>query len=498
MISEKKESSYGHILKYTSLFGGIQGLNMLIGLVRNKLVAIILGPQGMGLISLFNTSVKLISDSTNLGLSMSAVKNLSEAYESGDEERLKHMMVVIRMWSLLTALVGVFFAFALSPLLNNWTFNWGDHTLHFVLLSPIVGMMAITGGEMAILKATRHLRRLAVISVFNVLLALFTSVPIYYLMGERGIVPSLVVIALSQMLLTIYQSFRLYPYRIQFSRQGLSDGMDMVRLGIAFVLAGVMGSGADFIIRSFLNNVASLDEVGLYNAGYMMTMVYAGMVFSAMETDYFPRLSAVNNDSDLCRLTVNRQIEVSLLLIAPMLVAFIVAIPILLPLLYSRQFLPAIGMVQVMSLALYFRALKLPLSYIPLAKGDSWSYLFLEMLYDILIVVMVIVLFRSYGLLGAGIAITATGILEYGLLLIYTRVKYAYCPSREVLICSLIQIPIGFAAYLTVITLHGWMCWLVGGVLFAISLYFSIRILQQKTSMWKKLTSRFPFLRRKE
>lgn len=498
MVREKKEYSYGHILKYTSLFGGIQGLNVLIGLVRNKLVAVILGPQGMGLISLFNTSVKLVSDSTNLGLSMSAVKNLSEAFESGDDERLSHSMQVIRLWSLLTALVGVFFAFVLSPLLDTWTFNWGDHTLHFVLLSPIVGMMAITGGEMAILKATRHLRSLAVVSAFNVLLALFTSVPIYYLMGERGIVPSLLVIALSQMLLTVYQSFRLFPYRIQFSRQGIADGMDMVRLGIAFVIAGIMGSGADFIIRSYLNNVASLDEVGLYNAGYMMTMIYAGMVFSAMETDYFPRLSAVNNDVALCRLTVNRQIEVSLLLIAPMLVAFIIAIPILLPLLYSQQFTPAVSMVQVMTLALYFRALKLPLSYIPLAKGDSWSYLFLEMLYDVLIVVSVIVFFRTYGLMGAGIAITVTGILEYGLLLVYTRARYGYRPSREVVTYSLIQIPLGFAAYLTVVTLHGLSCWLVGALLVAVSLYFSIRILQQKTSLWKRLTQRIPFLKPKE
>ena len=51
-----KESSYRHILKYTSLFGGVQGLNILIGLVRNKVIAILLGPLGVGLISIYNTS----------------------------------------------------------------------------------------------------------------------------------------------------------------------------------------------------------------------------------------------------------------------------------------------------------------------------------------------------------------------------------------------------------------------------------------------------------
>ena len=62
----KKTDSYGHILRYTGLFGGVQGINILVGVVRNKLVAMILGPEGMGLISLFNSTLKLMSDSTNL------------------------------------------------------------------------------------------------------------------------------------------------------------------------------------------------------------------------------------------------------------------------------------------------------------------------------------------------------------------------------------------------------------------------------------------------
>lgn len=39
-----------------------------------------------------------------------------------------------------------------SPFFDKWTFTWGNHTLHFVLLSPVVGLMAITSGETAVLK----------------------------------------------------------------------------------------------------------------------------------------------------------------------------------------------------------------------------------------------------------------------------------------------------------------------------------------------------------
>ena len=43
---EDTNGSYRHILKYTGIFGGVQGLNVLIGLVRTKLVAILLGHFG--------------------------------------------------------------------------------------------------------------------------------------------------------------------------------------------------------------------------------------------------------------------------------------------------------------------------------------------------------------------------------------------------------------------------------------------------------------------
>ena len=146
MKKTDKTIGYSHVLKYTGLFGGVQGINILVGIVRNKLVALILGPAGMGLISLFNSTINLLSNATNLGISMSAVKNISEAYDNGDEATMRRIVRMVRSWSLLTALFGVLLCIVLSSLLSKWTFGWGNHTLHFILLSPVVGIMAATGG----------------------------------------------------------------------------------------------------------------------------------------------------------------------------------------------------------------------------------------------------------------------------------------------------------------------------------------------------------------
>ena len=60
MEKKEKSSSYSHILKYMGVFGGVQGLGILIGLVRNKHIALILGPDGVGHISLFKSKIKLV------------------------------------------------------------------------------------------------------------------------------------------------------------------------------------------------------------------------------------------------------------------------------------------------------------------------------------------------------------------------------------------------------------------------------------------------------
>ena len=82
-------------------------------------------------------------------------------------------------------------------------------SLHLLMGRPhpsfrtTLALCALTacGGELAILKGVRKLGALAAISVYNVLAALVLTVPLYYLFGDTAIVPSLVLMALVQLLL---------------------------------------------------------------------------------------------------------------------------------------------------------------------------------------------------------------------------------------------------------------------------------------------------------
>ena len=477
---DKKETSnsYSHILKYTSIFGGVQGLVILIGMVRNKLIALLLGPQGMGLMALFNSTVRLISDTTGLGLGMSAVRELSRLYDEEHHEELKSRIELIRSWSLITACLGFVLCVVLSPLINHYTFSWGNHTLHFMLLAPIIALTALSAGELSILKSTRKLRRLAEISIYGVLCALATSVPLYYIFGESAIVPSLIIIALSQFIITITYSFHYYPYRVHFDSDTFSEAKPMLRLGISFLGAGIMGSGSDFIVRSFLNYEGSLDDVGLYNAGYMITMTYAGVIFSAMETDYFPRLSSVNNNVEERNLLVNRQLEVSLLLISPLLILLMSILPIALPLLYSDAFLAVLPMVKVAIFAMFMRSLELPVAYITLSRGDSKAFFLLETTYYLLFIMMFWLGYKYAYLFGVGLGLVVTGLLFNIILYAFAYQKYSFCISKRMLLYLAIQLSLAGLVYFVSSNSNTLLSWSIQGATIVTSSCFSFYILR--------------------
>jgi O-antigen/teichoic acid export membrane protein len=479
------------VIKYTGLFGGVQGLGLLASIVRNKLVAEILGPAGLGLISLYNTAATLVSNSTNFGISFSAVRHISELYEQGDADALQRFIQVVRAWSIGVALLGMLVCGLFSPLLSASYFDDMSHWYSFVWLSPVVGLLALTGGELAILKGTRCLRRVALQSLINSLGALLISVPLYYFWGEKAIIASLVLVGLCTFVTTFYFSTRSYPISFRCGiKYSFVEGKKMISLGVAFILAGILGSGVEFLIRAYMVQTGSEADVGMYSAGYLLTVTYASIIFTAMETDFFPRLSAVNNDIQQSNQLINRQIEASVLLVSPMLVALWVAFPILLSLFYNEEFMPVIGMAQCAIFGLYMRSVALPISYLSLAKGRSRVYLFTEAVYDVAAVSLIVCGYSMDGLRGAGAALSLAA--AFDLLLVWTTAHklYGFSLHGKALKILSLQLLFGFLTYGVTVYTEGVTYWLLGCLCFLASGMVSVRILLKETTLLQSLVQK--------
>lgn len=490
METLKKDDSYSHILKYTGVFGGVQGLNILISVVRNKFTALFIGAGGLGLLSLFNSTINMIVAACNFGIPTSGVQELSDKY-SASSQKISDSVMLIRSWSLITALLGAVVCVVIGPLLDLWSFAWGNHTLHFILLSPAVAFTIVTGGELAILKATRQLRALAVSSFFTVVSSLLISVPIYYVWSYRGIVPVLVGLVLVQMMLTLHYSNRYYPYCVKMSAKFLRRGVHVIRLGMAFVIAGLLNTGAEFFVRTFINNRGDLEHVGYFNAGWTLAIVYAGLIFTAMESDYFPRLSAIKDNSRDMSQCVSKQMEMNVLMVGPILTIMLFCLPVLIPLLYDSSFLVMLPLTQFAMLSMLFKAMYLPIEYIPLAKGRSWLFLCQEAFAVFLLVALEMWGYASMGLVGIGAGISLAYLLETVAVLVFSRIYFSYRASRNVWLFAGIQVFfVGVSLFAVTSGLSTWMYCILAVVLSLLNVGFTLYLLKTKTEVFDMLAAK--------
>ncbi|MGL4293388.1 MAG: oligosaccharide flippase family protein [Bacteroidales bacterium] len=444
---EEQKSQFKDLLKYTGLFGGMQGLNLLTSLVRNKFTALFLGPSGIGLISLFMSVVTILNNATNLGVGMSGVRDLSAIAGEEDTPRINAFIRVIRGWSLLTAGIGAALCFFAAPLLSSLTFDTDRYIPDFRLLSVVIFLTTLTAGELAVLKGLRMLRQVALSTVAATFLSLFPVIPIYYFFREAAIVPAMVLIASFSFITTLYYSNKALPFRIHtLSLKNLRAGIPMVRLGSSLVIAGLFGALVEYGIRTFILAGGTSDAVGLYNTGLVICTSYMGMIFIAIDNDFFSRLSGINRDTDRSNRLVNQQIELSMLLISPVIGGLLILLPVVVRLLYSADFLQALPMIRWAWLYMFFRGFNLPMAYIILSRGASRIYLSVELMNHLFTLVFCIGGYWYGGFMGLGAGMSLASVCEAGLLYLIVNRKYGFRFSgslirQTLLFLSMLLIP---------------------------------------------------------
>lgn len=474
------QSSYRQIFKATSLFGGVQVINILIGIVRVKFIAVLLGATGVGIMGLLNAPLQLIISIAGLGIAFSAVRDISEAQGTGDKLRIAKTIHTVKRWTWFTGLLAAVITLSLSPLLSQWSFGNSDYTWAFIWLSVTLFLQAISDGQKAILQGMRRLQDLAKAGVIGSAMGLITSIPLYYFYGLKGIIPSFIVTAITVLFLTWYFSRKIKTEKVKLTpHETWIKGRGMAKLGISMTLAGFLGTLSTYILNAYISNTGGIEQVGLYNAGWGVVGQYTGIVFTAMATDYFPRLSAIQVDNLKVRKLVSQQAETALLIMAPLLALLIVTMPLAIRVLYTSAFLPIVMFANLTVLGMQFKAVSWSMGYVFLAKGDGRLFLILEIVAGAIILGLNLLFYHLYGLNGLGISFILSFL--FGSLLSYTVLskKYQFRFSNKFYGRFLMTYSLVVLSFITVFIPNTIISIAAGIAVFMITIIYSYRKMNQ-------------------
>lgn len=435
-----KENSYRSIFKGLSAFAGVQAFQIIINLVRGKLVAIFLGPDGMGMASIFNSVFNTFSQASSLGAGMAVVREAAERRE--DTERVSELTNVVTGLFRWTALLGAVICALFCVQLSRFSFGTPDLAWQFVLLGVALFINGRWGCLLWLLQGLHKVERVAKASLVGALTGLFIGVPLYWLFGNSGIVPAMVALQLA-----LYLFYR-FGLRREVGRWkgiwNLRPYWPLVRkllaLGLVLLSGPIIGALCEYGVNLFLRFMGDLDAVGLYQGANSLTNQYSGVVFAAMAMDYFPRLTASIGNRPETNNIVSRQMEIISLAIAPVACAAVIFAPLIIRLLLTSSFESIMPLLRLMSLGVAIKALHFPLGYVAFARDDRRLFFWMECIgSNLLYAAGVVCGYLLGGLEGLGWAFVAENLLT---LIVYVIVnasrfhlKVAFRAWREGFVC---------------------------------------------------------------
>jgi PST family polysaccharide transporter len=411
------ENSYSQILKSSALIGGSQVANIGIGIVRTKVMAMLLGPAGFGLFGLYGSIANLTQSIAGMGINSSGVRQIAEAVGSGDQRRTAHTTAVLRRTSVVLGLLGAALLLGFSRRVSSLTFGTTEHASAVSLLSVAVFFSLVAGGQGALIQGMRRIADLAKMNVLGAFFGLCTSIPLIYFFREKGVVPSLAAVAAMAILTSWWYSRKI---NVQATPVSLSEvrqeAAALLKLGSAFMASSLMTMGVAYFVRVTVLHKVGFEAAGLYQSAWTLGGLYVGFILQAMGADFYPRLTGIVDNHEECNRLVNEQTLIGLLLAGPGVLATLTFAPLVIALFYSAKFGSAVQVLRWICLGVTLQVVTWPMGFIIVAKGRSVIYFIAELAWTVVAVALSWICVSHFGLNGAGIAFFGSYVFHWVLI----------------------------------------------------------------------------------
>lgn len=416
------------VMKVISLFTGVEGVGMICSVLRMKFVAIWLEAVGVGLFSIFNSTLETATYLTSLGIRQSAVRDISLASRQG-EGILRRVIARVRTWSVVAGILGCAVLSAGAWPLAQIIFEDGGMWWTFMILAGAMLFNALYAGESAIFQGTEAFRRLAKVGVWSAVTGLILSIPMYRFLGYASVPLSITVYALSGLIFAlIFRESRFSREKV--SRAVLKEDRTFIKFGAWLSVTAFINSLCQLAFTSWLNLTASTVEVGLYSAGITILIRYTSLVFNSVGLEFYPRISANTTRPKRMEIFLNHEISLLLLLFTPLVLLFLIFRGLVIEILYTREFLAVIPFVTIGIVVVILRAVSNTTAYVIMAKGDGKIYLLTESLDAAMGFGLNVWFYNHFGLMGMGPALVIWHFLYMIAVTLICRFRYGMRLNR--------------------------------------------------------------------
>ncbi len=405
-------TSHRQIFRTSAVIGGASVINTVISIVKVKILAILLGPAGIGLMGLFQNIMSMAATLAGCGMASSGVRQIAASSEAADT--LSIVRRALWLGSLILGIAGMGMLWLLRDPITVWVFGDNAHTSEVAWLGVGLFLTLVAGSQTALLQGLRRVKDLAKVSILGALLGALVGTLAIYLLGTGGVLWFVLLAPAANVLVAGFYAIRLPRPQTTYDLLAIrQQWLAILKLGIPLMSAGLLTLITQLAVRSVVLREFGLEASGYFQAAWAVSFTYVGFVLNSMAMDYFPRLTSAINDRERARDLVNEQTEMALLLAGPVLMAMITFAPLVIHLLYAQSFSPAAAILKWQVLGDILKVASVPMVFIFLAMGRGGVAIGVQLVWCAAYLGPVVLGIQEFGLVMTGVGFWIAYLIYY-------------------------------------------------------------------------------------
>lgn len=375
----------GELLRAILKTGGASALSLGLGMVAMKVVALVLGPSGVGFFSILRQTQQIGLTLALLNGQMPVVHGIASR-ENG--ERHQYLATVLCIIAAIGTIVGLSFIL-FGPVLAAWVLNQNEPAT--VLAIRCLSIPVILGAAhtflTSVLNGHRAIGQAALVQVLNFGTLAILAYPAAWLARQGyplAFSGLLTAASLTATALSFWFAFRSGwlswisgGLRRQFSRMAAGQ---FLNLAGTMLVTGFLGALIPLAVRAVVTRTFGLESAGILDVAWTLSMAYVTVILASFSSYYLPTLSKTGDRAARVEL-MGRVLRLALLLMVPLVTSVIALKPLVVKLLYSSEFLPSLHLMRWMLIGDYFKVASWVFSFTMIAYPDMRTFLWTEVIW---------------------------------------------------------------------------------------------------------------------
>ena len=383
----------------TSVLTGISTIITVIsGFVINKVIALYIGPSGLAVVGQLQNFMTIVTTFSNGAITSGIVKYTAEYQTIEKKQKIFSTSIII---SLSCSFIISLLLFGFSGYLSELILKDIRYNSVFIVLGITIFLFALNTILMSILNGQKEIKKYILVNISSSIFSLFFTSFLIMQLNLMGALYAMVVNQSVIFFVTLGFVLKSSWFKLEYFKKGV-DKESLIKLSkysLMAITSALTVPMSHLIIRNYIGDNLSWDDAGYWQGIWYISTMYLMIVTTSLGVYYLPKLSEIQDNKEL-----KKEIISGYKIIMPIVIILAFSIylfrELAVHIAFSEKFLPMLELFKWQLIGDVIKIASWLLAYLMLAKAMTKIFIYTEIVFSILFVVLSIVFINYFGLVG--------------------------------------------------------------------------------------------------